>query len=1215
MALAGFRNPTATTGTAGWTTPDNCFTSNDADATYSGSTQQYLETEGYGFTIPTNAIVRGFEVTVEARSVGGTRTIEVALSKNGTAIVGTAKTQALTTADVIYSFGSSTDVWGSITWDNAEVNATTFGVFIRDDTASASDIEIDHVKVRVYYDNGVRGAWDVDYDNLEISHISGYMDWDAGSGGTLPADGDVIFDSTSGSTQRILGTSGSTVLAVGTATLSEQHDGTVADADSLEVCSYVDFDTEVSGGPSELDNGLAVTGGTLSGAIQRHVESDGVSGRLWYTATSGSLADTNGITIGGTLKANADGASVDNAWVGTADGAQILDLQGSIPIDTISVAIESVSGNGRIRTSDFQHNICVWNTVNNATAMVADIRVDQNDSTLATLYLSDLTGDWTSAGIDDDAIEILEELAVDTETNGGLAVGDAVEDTGNTHSWTVRRIIDRGDGTAHLYLERLTGSARFGAGAAEDVDLVAGTTRFQTIVGSPQLERVGIAAINTAAGLTATDMQWQSSHLYTDIQDQLDELLNMDDLIALSAQVQDQQYTGLNTWKIPHFSMRRLAKGAMQQRDAVGAADNDDVYTNDAHLGSLNGTPNLYVEQNGIVLEQHWDAGPMDVLLRNKVKNTLINNGERTWYARPFGDLYDFSKLTSVGLARPVPMNTSNDVNNNTTYAVVRDDASDVYQTIEVVWASHTINFDTGAGGTFHAGDVIINTTQTPDEGVMVARIPDSFVSGTDLHVGAHGQDITDWGDGDALEIANYVDFDGQAAGQAFVVGNSYEESGGAGWEFDCVWVQQFGEERGRLWYKSTSGTPTDNDNIEPNGGGTVIATVKGSEVVRAGWTGLTNTATPETADNTVLLDTGAGGENPYNVHFILNGATMTQFYEWTKFLTEERAGSTTDPNSFQYPNDTAVQGRLYQTTDSANSVSDLNKQAPFGSKAGTSFFGARGVFISDMASADVQNFSLIDSDGNPAVPPNTQTVTVSNLESGYAAAVWVRPDYTSSGLVYDDDGGAGDSDITDGTADFIDDGFVAGANVIISGTTSNNGTFPIKAVATTVLTLDGIVLTDESPASSTVRGDNVNKDQYTDGTGNNSGDGDYVVTETLDSWLPSTGTLIVTSTNGSEVSSGGYEDVYTYTSFTGSTFTISGTLVRTYSTDARAYVPFIRVTTSTDTESQNFVYSADVPVIINARKKGFIPFTSQGVVGSTGLSVAIVRTTDTIVE
>lgn len=1206
MALEGYRVATSATGT-NWTTPTNVYTSNDADATFTAATQDYLEVEAWGFAVPTNAIVRGVEVTVEGSSATS-RTVEVFLTKNGTATAGTSKTQALTGTDAVYVLGGAADLWGT-TWDVEEINATTFGVFLRDNAASASDLNIDHIQVRVYYDNGAQAEWDIDFDSLEITHIDHYWDYDGGTGGTAPSDGDVIFDTTTGATGRILGVSAGSVLAFGTLAVGETHGGAVANNDSLEVCSFVNFDTEQNGGPDELDIGLALTGGTLSGATVRHVETDGVNGRLWYTATSGSLADGNTFSIAGTAKADANGASVDNAWTGSANGAEITHAQGWIPLDTITVTFENVTGGGRLRDAGFQHNLCVLNTVNDATAFVVDIRVDQNDSSLATLYLTDMSGDWSSAGIDDDQIIALEEVSFDAETTD-IAVGNTIADAASpTHTWAVRRLIRNGapgnDGVC--YVERLTGTARF----ANNDAIFVGAGQVATADGA-QRQRVGTGLINTVSGYTASNVQWLSSHLYTETQRQFPALLNMDDLVPLSAQVRDQQYTGINSWVVKHYSTERLAKGAVQQHFAIGAADDDDVYTNDAHLGSLNGAPNLYVEQNNSVLAQFWDAGPMDVLLRNKTKNGLVDSGIRRWYARPFGDLYDWTELNSVGLARPVPLNTRNDLDNATAYATVRDTA--VYHAIEVAWASHTIDFDGGAGGTFHAGDVLINTSRTPDQGVMVARVPNSFTSGTDLHIAAHGQDISAWVDTDALEVANYVDFDTQVAGQSFSVGTAYQDTGDT-WNFVCVWVQQFGASRGRLWYKTTSGSPTNNMILEPDGGGTDIATVDGSEVVRAGWTGTANGVPPETADTTALLDTGAGGSNPYNVHFVLNGATIAQYYEFLKLITEERAGSTTDPGSLHYPNNAATQGRLYREADSAYGVSDLNKQSPFGSKAGATFFGARGVFISGMASADVQNFSLIDANGSVQVPPNTQSITVSNLESGYAVGVYVRPDLTAS-LTYNDNGGAGDSEITQGSGDFAEEGFVAGEDVIVTGTTSNNGTFAIKAVAALTLTLDGIVLTDEGPVSSTLRGSNVNRRQYTDGTGNNSGDGDYVISGSIDAWLPSTGTLIVTSTNGQETASGGYEDQYAYTSYSGSTFTLSSTLVRTYSTDARAYVPMMLTTTAATSESVTFTYSTDIPVLTNARKKGFLPFgPSLGIAGTSGLSVAIVRQTDTIVE
>ena len=65
----------------------------------------------------------------------------------------------------------------------------------------------------------------------------------------------------------------------------------------------------------------------------------------------------------------------------------------------------------------------------------------------------------------------------------------------------------------------------------------------------------------------------------------------------MSAQVLNQQYTGINTWVIPFFSTQRSKKGAINEITVVGGGDNDSVYTNYFHLGSINASPNLYVQQ------------------------------------------------------------------------------------------------------------------------------------------------------------------------------------------------------------------------------------------------------------------------------------------------------------------------------------------------------------------------------------------------------------------------------------------------------------------------------------------------------------------------------------------------------------------------------------------------------------------------------------------
>jgi hypothetical protein len=64
-------------------------------------------------------------------------------------------------------------------------------------------------------------------------------------------------------------------------------------------------------------------------------------------------------------------------------------------------------------------------------------------------------------------------------------------------------------------------------------------------------------------------------------------------------------------------------------------------------------------------------------------------------------------------------------------------------------------------------------------------------------------------------------------------------------------------------------------------------------------------------------------------------------------------------------------------------------KASPFGTFAGGKFFGAQGVWVQNMAAADVKNFQLIDADGTTQSPPNQQSLTISNLISGDRVSVF----------------------------------------------------------------------------------------------------------------------------------------------------------------------------------------------------------------------------------
>ena len=152
---AGPSNPTSTAGSgANWTNAVNALTSNTVYATFTGTTQQYLLLTNYGFAIPAGSTINGVQVSVKGMSSGGNpaaRTIQVALTTDGSTVAGTAKTQQLAATDAAYTLGTTADVWGA-TLTQALVNGTSFGVMIRDnDTTSNGTFSIDVATITVTY--------------------------------------------------------------------------------------------------------------------------------------------------------------------------------------------------------------------------------------------------------------------------------------------------------------------------------------------------------------------------------------------------------------------------------------------------------------------------------------------------------------------------------------------------------------------------------------------------------------------------------------------------------------------------------------------------------------------------------------------------------------------------------------------------------------------------------------------------------------------------------------------------------------------------------------------------------------------------------------------------------------------------------------------------------------------------------------------------------
>ncbi len=148
-----------------------------------------------------------------------------------------------------------------------------------------------------------------------------------------------------------------------------------------------------------------------------------------------------------------------------------------------------------------------------------------------------------------------------------------------------------------------------------------------------------------------------------------------------------------------------------------------------------------------------------------------------------------------------------------------------------------------------------------------------------------------------------------------------------------------------------------------------------------------------------------------------------------------------------------------------------------------------------------------------------------------------------------------------------------------------------------------------------TTSGTTIDKEMYSAAAGNDSGNGTFVIGTTIPSDTPTSGSIRVVDTSDT---SSTRETRYEYTSWSGSTFTLSGTLDRSYTAgDDKAYVPFIDTTATSTSESVTVIYVTDRTLLIRVRRKAataILPFETTGTFSSTGYSTSAIRTTDSIV-
>ena len=186
-----------------WANTGNVFSSNNAYAsiTFTGSSANvaanynYIDITGFGFSIPSNATIRGVTASIERSRTGGStgevRFDTIQLIKAGTrGGTNLANATNFPTADAAVSFGGAANLWGN-TLTYTDINASNFGISIRCvgstagtnrvanldgvtlvitySTPSSRDAQIDYAETDIYYSMPDTGTVSVDTVRMTLN--------------------------------------------------------------------------------------------------------------------------------------------------------------------------------------------------------------------------------------------------------------------------------------------------------------------------------------------------------------------------------------------------------------------------------------------------------------------------------------------------------------------------------------------------------------------------------------------------------------------------------------------------------------------------------------------------------------------------------------------------------------------------------------------------------------------------------------------------------------------------------------------------------------------------------------------------------------------------------------------------------------------------------------------------------------------------------------
>lgn len=391
-----------------------------------------------------------------------------------------------------------------------------------------------------------------------------------------------------------------------------------------------------------------------------------------------------------------------------------------------------------------------------------------------------------------------------------------------------------------------------------------------------------------------------------------------------------------------------------------GATTGEREWANIYTIGSITANSTLYIYQNMSKLTNFWGKGHLDrlFLINDGFSNGLIDYGLLTIFNREYTSLYDhYVADVSAGGRNPIPLATSGDINNKT----------GIFQTV----------FSGTSGGTWTKGHTFTKNSDSTREGTVTKVIGTNpnvtiqyYLSSTELTPFSDGDAVTSSGSATGTIVTPIYIGSGLLTGVTVTFGHILKDIGDQAGDqaYDVSIVcnnYHLNEIYEYLKYITRRGSTADID----NGSQTIIGeqyptpgevrlyyenqTVNFLEGATV--TGQTSTATGIITAN---HDNGATGQ-------IIIRAVRGTFQDGEQILDSQ-----------------GTPGNAYIIASNGVEATLVSKVAPFGTFGGSTFFGARGVWIEGMHSDDANNYQLVDAYDQPRIPPLTVNLIINIVDN-----------------------------------------------------------------------------------------------------------------------------------------------------------------------------------------------------------------------------------------